>query len=50
MKFELLSKGVRKDLAHAPAVVTDVSWPSFATTVSIGNGDSDIKRTYSCWE
>ena len=46
MKFELLSKGVRKDLAHAPAVVTDVSWPSFAATVSIRNGDFERGRTH----
>ncbi len=33
-KFELVSSGVRKSLAHAPAVVTEVSWPSFAVRLS----------------
>jgi hypothetical protein len=38
VKFALLNRGVRKDLAHFPAVVTEVSWPSFAADISIGNG------------
>ena len=37
MKFELLSSGVRNDLAHFAAVVTEVSWPSFAAEISIRN-------------
>lgn len=35
IKFELLNNGVRKDLAHNAAVVTDVSWPSLAADISI---------------
>lgn len=30
VKEGLVRRGVRKVLAHFPAVVTEVSWPSFA--------------------
>ena len=49
MKFELLSKGVRKFLAHFPATVTELSWPSSAARVSIINKDTSL-RTYSYLE
>ncbi len=35
MKLGLESSGVKKPLAHSPAVVTDVSWPSFAGDWSV---------------
>ncbi len=38
MKFEFVSKGVRNDLAHCPATVTELSWPSFAVDISIISG------------
>jgi hypothetical protein len=34
MKFWFESRGVRKFFAKAPAVVTEVSWPSFADYIS----------------
>ena len=36
INFGLLSRGVRKDLAHFPATVTEVSCPSFAFMESAG--------------
>lgn len=30
MKFGSVRRGVRNERAHSPAVVTEVSWPSFA--------------------
>jgi hypothetical protein len=35
VKLELLRSGVRNDLAHFPATVTEESWPSFAAEVSL---------------
>jgi len=39
MKFELLNRGVRNDLAQFPAVVTEVSWPSSAIHISSRSED-----------
>ena len=38
MKFGLERRGWRKRFEKAPAVVTDVSWPSFAILVSSVRG------------
>jgi hypothetical protein len=46
MKLELLNNGVRNDLAHAAAVVTEVSWPSFAGTISIRSWNSGELLTH----
>lgn len=53
MKEGLVRRGVRKLLAHFPAVVTDVSWPSLAWRVggvSLGDwGFEGGREGYSCW-
>ena len=49
IKLGLERSGVRKPIAHSPAVVTDVSWPSFAESLVCNRGKDEriwIKLTH----
>lgn len=47
MKFLFANRGVKKDLAHDPATVTEVSCPSFAILISVVSCAGG--ETYSYW-